>query len=49
MVIILVFVPPARLFLLISIPLGLIVAAILYLWHKHRPVRVDDNKRPLGL
>ena len=31
--------------------IGLVVAAILFLWHKFRPIREEDvhNKRPLGL
>jgi len=31
--------------------IGLVVAAILFLWHKLRPIREKDlgNKRPLGL
>ncbi len=52
MVVILIGVPAARWFLAISIPLGLIVAGVLYLWHKRRPVKVEDiesPKRPLGL
>ncbi len=35
-------VPEARLFALISVPLGVIVGVILYLWHKRRPVEVID-------
>jgi hypothetical protein len=46
--IILVGFPAARLILLFSIPLGIIVAAILYWWHKRTPVEVED-KRPLKL
>jgi len=47
----LIWLPAYRWFLLISIGIGLAVAGVLYLWHKHRPVRDDDieNKRPLGL
>jgi hypothetical protein len=43
--------PAYRWFLAISILIGLIVAAILYFWHKLRPVREDDveDKRPLKL
>ncbi len=49
-VIMLVFVPASRLFLAISIPIGLLCAVILYFVHK-RPVKLPDeeNKRPLGL
>ena len=34
-----VAVPVFRVFLLISIPLGAVVAAGLYLWHKKRPIK----------
>lgn len=45
-----VFFPAARVFLAISIPIGIVCAVILYFVHK-RPVKVDEtaNKRPLGL
>jgi len=47
----LVWLPAYRLFLVISVGIGVLVAAVLYLWHKFRPVREEDieNKRPLGL
>jgi fatty acid desaturase len=47
----LVWLPAYRWFFLISIGIGVVVAAGLYLWHKFRPVRDEDveNKRPLGL
>ena len=47
----LIWLPAYRLFLAISIGIGVIVAGGLYLWHKLRPVKDDDveNKRPLGL
>ena len=47
----LVWLPAYRLFLIISIGIGVLVAGGLYLWHRFRPVRDDDieNKRPLGL
>jgi len=47
----LIWLPAYRLFFAISVGIGLVVAAALYLWHKLRPVRDDDieNKRPLGL
>jgi hypothetical protein len=39
------------LFFAISVGIGVVIAAALYLWHRFRPVRDDDveNKRPLGL
>ena len=47
----LIWLPAYRLFFAISLGLGAIVAAALYLWHRFRPVRDEDveNKRPLGL
>ena len=50
-IIFLVGLPAYRVFFGISILIGLAVAAILYLWHKHRPIREADvnNKKPLGL
>jgi hypothetical protein len=50
-VIFLVWLPPARLFLLISIPIGLVAALVLHLWHKYKPVKEADvdDKRPLKL
>jgi hypothetical protein len=43
--------PAYRWFFLISVAIGLGVAGILYLWHRHRPIEDRDveNKRPLGL
>jgi hypothetical protein len=43
--------PAYRLFFLISVVIGMGVAAILYFWHRYKPIREDDveNKRPLGL
>ena len=38
--------------LLISVVLGFGIAAILRLWHKHKPLKesdVHDDKHPLGL
>jgi undecaprenyl pyrophosphate phosphatase UppP len=40
-----------RLLFLIILGIGLIVATILYFWHRFRPLKEEDieNKRPLGL
>jgi len=40
-----------RIFFAISVGIGIIVAGILYLRNKYRPIRDEDvnNKRPLGL
>ena len=51
-VILLVAYPAYRWFFIISVGIGLAVAAILFFWHKLRPIREDDvveTKRPLGL
>ncbi|HEY7616619.1 MAG TPA: hypothetical protein VH744_07445 [Terriglobales bacterium] len=50
-VILLVMLPAYRLFFLISLGIGVVVAVVLFLWHKLRPVREQDveKKRPLGL
>jgi hypothetical protein len=47
----LIALPVYRWFFLMSVGIGLVVAAILFLWHKLRPIREKDlgNKRPLGL
>lgn len=47
----LIWLPAYRIFLAISIGIGVVVAGGLFLWHKFRPVREEDinNKRPLGL
>ncbi len=47
----LLWLPAYRWFLAVSVGLGLVVAGILYLWNKYRPVKAEDveNKRPLGL
>ena len=46
----LIWLPAYRFFFAISIGIGVIIAAALYLWHRLRPVRDDvENKRPLGL
>jgi hypothetical protein len=49
--ILLVSFPAYRWFFLIRVGIGLVVAAILLLWHKLRPIREEDvhSKRPLGL
>jgi hypothetical protein len=43
--------PAYRWFFFISLGIGLLVAIILFFWHKLRPVRVEDveDKRPLKL
>ena len=47
----LIFLPAYRIFFAISLGIGIVVAAILYFWHKLRPVRPQDidDKRPLNL
>jgi hypothetical protein len=47
----LIWLPAYRIFLAISVGIGVLVAVGLFLWHKFRPVREEDvhNKRPLGL
>ncbi len=49
--VLLIWLPAYRWFFLISVAIGLIVAAILYSWHQFKPVREEDieRKRPLGL
>jgi len=49
--IVLIAFPAYRWFFLISLGIGIVVAGILFLWHKLRPIREEDieNKRPLGL
>jgi hypothetical protein len=43
--------PAYRLFFLISIGIGIVIAGGLYLWHRVKPVKEEDveTKRPLGL
>jgi len=38
----LVGLPHARVFALVSVPLGVIIGVVLYLWHKRRPVQYTD-------
>jgi len=47
----LIFLPAYRVFFAISLGIAIIVAAILYFWHKLRPVRPEDvdDKHPLNL
>jgi MFS family permease len=50
--VLLIALPAYRWFFLISLGIGLVVAAILFLWYRFRPIReedIDNNKRPLGL
>ena len=51
MIAVLVSFPAYRVFFAISLGIGIIVAGILYLRNKYRPIRDEDvdNKRPLGL
>jgi fatty acid desaturase len=43
--------PAYRWFFLISVGIGVLVAGILFLWHRFRPLKDEEveNKRPLGL
>ncbi|HEV2116418.1 MAG TPA: hypothetical protein VGR48_10360 [Terriglobales bacterium] len=48
--VIVIMLPAARWFFLISVAVGVIVAGGLHLWHKYRPLKEDDvDKRPLKL
>ena len=49
--VLLIALPAYRWFFLISVGIGIVVAAILYLWHKFKPVKEADvdHKHPLGL
>ena len=49
--ILLIALPAYRIFFLISVLIGLVIAGGLALWHKLRPLKEEDieNKRPLGL
>ncbi|HET7748206.1 MAG TPA: hypothetical protein VFK81_02420 [Terriglobales bacterium] len=45
-----IMLPAARWFFVISVAVGVIVAGGLHLWHKYRPVKeADVEKRPLKL
>jgi hypothetical protein len=50
-VILLIAFQPYRLFFLISIAIGVVIAGALHLWHRLTPAKIDEteNKRPLGL
>ena len=50
-VVLLLWLPAYRWFLLISVGIGVLVAGVLYLWHHFKPLKEEDvdNKRPLGL
>ena len=50
-VILLLWLPAYRWFLLISAGIGVLVAGALYVWHKFKPLKEENvhNKRPLGL
>lgn len=50
-VVLLIMLPAYRWFFLISVGIGIVVAGILYLWRRYRPIREEDvePKRPLGL
>jgi hypothetical protein len=50
--IVLIFLPAYRIFFAVSLGIGVVVAAILHLRNKYRPLKEEDivnNKRPLGL
>jgi uncharacterized membrane protein YqjE len=49
--ILLIWLPAYRWFFLISLGIGIVVALILSLWNKYRPLKEEDvaKKRPLGL
>ncbi len=49
--VLLIALPAYRLFFLISLLIGIVIAGGLALWHKLRPIKDEDveNKRPLGL
>ena len=47
----LILLPAYRIFFAISLGIAIIVAVILYFWHKLRPIRPEDfdDKRPVKL
>ncbi len=48
----LIWLPAARWFVAISFGVGIIVAAILYVWRTRRPITekdIEKEKKPLGL
>ena len=49
--VLLIALPAYRWFFLISVPIGLVIATGLTLWHKLNPIEEHEveNKRPLGL
>jgi len=49
--ILLIALPAYRIFFLISVLIGLVIAGALSIWHKFHPIEEPDaeNKRPLGL
>ena len=49
--VLLISLPAYRLFFLISVLIGLVIAGGLTLWHRLHPIKEVDvnNKRPLGL
>jgi hypothetical protein len=49
--ILLITLPAYRIFFLISVLIGFVIAGGLTLWHRLRPIKDEDieNKRPLGL
>ena len=51
-VILLLWLPAYRFFFLISVLIGVLIAAGLTLWHRYKPIRetdVEHPKKPLGL
>jgi hypothetical protein len=50
-VVLLISFPAYRVFFLLSLGIGIVVAGGLYLYHRLRPLKDEDieNKRPLGL
>jgi apolipoprotein N-acyltransferase len=51
MIAVLIAFPAYRVFLAISLGIGIVVALVLHLRNKYRPIREEDvnRKRPLGL